>query len=162
MKLRDLPGEWMRLYEYAEVVADEEHDLFNDTLNELLADSDEALDNALTVRSMLLGDVDMLDREIKRLTAKKKAVEGNVSHIEYGVRAVVDLLPNRKKDTGLYKIGFRKSPPHVVIDDGADIPIKYLIAQDPKIDKEGLKAAIKAGESFEGIRLESGESLSIR
>ena len=162
MKLRDITTEWVRLYEYGEIAADDEQDLFLDTLKELLADSDEAIDSALSVRSMLQADVDMLDKEIKRLTAKKKAVENNIEHIEYGVKTVVELLPERKKETGLYKVGFRKNPPKVVIDDGAEIPIRFLIAQEPKIDRDGLKKAINAGEKFAGIRLESGESLSIR
>lgn len=160
--LRELSEQFRLLYEMADIAAEGEEDIFQNTLEELAFDTSEKIDSACDVRSMLMSDSDMLDREIKRLTARKKRIDGNIKHIEYRIEEAVKLMPDRKCETSLYKVSFRKNPAKVVIDEGADIPIRFIIAQPPKTDLDGLKKAMKNGETFDGIRLENGESLSIR
>ena len=53
-------------------------------------------------------------------------------------------------------------PPSVLIEEGAEVPEKYLVPQDPKIDKKAILADLKAGSSYDRIRLVQTESLRIR
>ena len=44
-----------------------------------------------------------------------------------------------------------------------NIPDRFLIPQDPQIDKKAIKEALKNGENLEGLaHLEQTESLRIR
>ena len=70
-----------------------------------------------------------------------------------------------KFKTALFSFGIQKNPAAVVIDEGyiKNIPDRFLIPQDPQIDKKAIKEALKAGEDLEGIaHLEQTESLRIK
>ena len=70
-----------------------------------------------------------------------------------------------KFKTALFSFGIRKNPPSVVIDEPylENIPARFLIPQDPTVDKKAMKDALKAGEDLTGLcHLEQTESLSIR
>lgn len=67
--------------------------------------------------------------------------------------------------TPLFSFKVQKNTPSVVMDVNyiEDVPEKYLIPQDPKIDKKLLKADIEAGEDLDGIaHIERSESVRIR
>lgn len=62
-----------------------------------------------------------------------------------------------------FEIKTAKTPPSVVIDEGAKVPEKYQVTKTTvSPDKNGLREALKNGEEFEGIRLVSGHRLSIK
>lgn len=63
-------------------------------------------------------------------------------------------------------ITLRKLRPSAVIDDEAQIPSRFWLAQQPpapKLDKKSLLAALEDGEEISGARLDNGTvSLSVR
>ena len=48
------------------------------------------------------------------------------------------------------------------IAEGASVPEEYLKYSEPKTDKVGLKAALKAGEKFPGITLITSQNIQIK
>ena len=67
-----------------------------------------------------------------------------------------------KFKTPLFSFGIQKNPTSVQIEEGATIPDKYLIAQEPKIDRKGMIADLKEGIEIKGCTLTQSESLRIR
>lgn len=66
-----------------------------------------------------------------------------------------------RSDDGLLDISYRKSEV-LSIENDATIPEAYLVPQEPKIDKMGLKKAIKNGETFDGIFIEEKQNMQIK
>jgi hypothetical protein len=103
--------------------------------------------------------------EIERLTKLKKSMEGNVQRLKNNLQFAMEATGKTKFKTGLFSFGIQKNPPSVVMDEQylENIPEKYLVQQDPVIDKKKIKEDLKAGVDLEGIaHLEQTESLRIR
>jgi hypothetical protein len=74
------------------------------------------------------------------------------------------------EETGLEKlcepdftVSLRISPPGVVITSEEDIPERFWIPQDPKLDKRAILDAIKAGTAVAGAELANSKvSLAVR
>ena len=70
-------------------------------------------------------------------------------------------LNGEKFETARVKIGWRKGE-SVFIDDATKLDQKWYVEQQPKIDKAGIKAAIKAGEEVAGAHLEVSNNMQIK
>lgn len=70
-------------------------------------------------------------------------------------------LHGEKINAAEYSIGWRKSQ-QVQIEDGAEVPSLYLIPVPDRIDKMGLKDALKRGETIPGISLVEHNNIQIR
>ena len=46
--------------------------------------------------------------------------------------------------------------------EGTSIPTEYLIPQEPRIDREGLRKALRAGADIEGCKLGSKLNIQIK
>jgi hypothetical protein len=77
----------------------------------------------------------------------------------------MELTGKRKFKTALFSFGIQKNPASIVIDEDyiENIPPRYLIYQDPVIDRQKLKADLTAGMELDGIaHLEQTEGVRIR
>lgn len=70
-------------------------------------------------------------------------------------------LHGEKINATEFAIGWRKSQ-QVQIEEGAEIPALYHIPVPDKIDKMGLKDALKRGENIPGIALVEHNNIQIR
>ena len=70
----------------------------------------------------------------------------------------------KKLQCGTFTTSIQANPPSCVIDtDLSNIPEKYLIPQEPTVDKKSILADLKDGADLDGIaHIEQGESLRIR
>jgi len=69
----------------------------------------------------------------------------------------------RKLEAEDFSVGLRQGPPRLAITDETQIPRTYLLPQPPKLDRQGLAAALKRGEAIEGACLETGPNhISVR
>lgn len=110
-------------------------------------------------------DASAADAEIKRLQTRKKRMFNSKDRLKKALAGAMITTGKRKIKTELFSFSIRKTPVRVVIDEQSieNLPEKYLIPQDPKIDKNKIKDDIKAGKDLSGIaHLEQDETVSIR
>lgn len=133
-----------------------------DTLESIELSIEDKLENIGKVYQNLKGEVAALKTEEKRLADKRKSIENNIDRLKAYSQDALAVVGKDKLQTGLFTFSIRKNAPKVIILDENDIPKDYLIEQQPKVDKNLLKEAIKNGEKVPGVALEQGRSLWIK
>lgn len=162
--LYELTEDYMNLLELAED-PDIDEQAFADTLEGIEGALEDKADGYAKVIRTLEGDAAACDAESKRLRNKKQTIENNIRRMKAALQYAMQATGKTKFKTALFSFGIQKNPAAVVIDEGyiENIPDRFLIPQDPQIDKKAIKEALKAGEDLEGIaHLEQTESLRIR
>lgn len=91
--------------------------------------------------------------EIKRLQARKKAHENKVERLKDYVYRAMGMLNTKKVEDTIMPVSIRKSPASANIIDEVAIDKKYLIEQQPKIDKKAILQDLKKGVSVVGAEL---------
>lgn len=97
------------------------------------------------------------EREIS-LAERRKAKENKAEQLMDYMNMI---LAGKKFECADFKASYRKSQA-VEVTDAEKIPAPYLIIQEPKVDKAGIKKALKAGEEIPGAKLVERNNLSIR
>ena len=164
MTLYELNDQFRMLYELAED-PDTDQELLESTLEALEGELEVKADGYARVMRQLEADAANLKLEEKRLATRRTACENNVKRMKQALQYAMEASGKTKFKTELFSFGIQKNPAAVVMDTDQliNIPIKYLIQQDPKIDKTKLKEDLKAGVNLDGIaHLEQSESLRIR
>lgn len=126
-----------------------------DNLNEQLNIKRENI--ALYIKN-LVADSKAIDEEIKNLTARKKSINNKVDWLK---QYLANDLQGNKFETAKVVVSFRKSK-SVEINPDAEIPNEFLIQQQPKPDKAGLKKAIQAGVVINGVSIVEKSNISIK
>ena len=159
MRLFDISDEFQKLYELASDSDDVE--TLTELYNEIEAKLEEKADNVRFVIQKLESDAKFLSDEIKRLQARKKAIEINKENLK-------TLLAITMKQAGLAKLKtpkatfyFAPTPPRIIINDEELIPQEFKVTKI-EIDKQKLKEALKNGLEIKGATLEQNETLRIR
>lgn len=144
-KLYEIVGAFKELLEMA---SEENMDqkLISDTLEGVEFEFEEKADGYAKVVKMLEGDVEAIDKEIKRLTEKKNTIKNNISGIKKNLENAMITTGKTKFKTLLFGYNIQKNPASVSIDDETQIPKEYLIEQEPKLDKKSLAAYLKENE----------------
>lgn len=109
-------------------------------------------------------DILGLTNEITRLTVKKRTLEASVDRAKRTMQWAMTNAGEKNLPCGNFKVRIQDNPPSCVIDAGmAEIPDKYLIPQEPKVDKKKMLEDLKNGdESLNGIaHIEQKSSLRI-
>lgn len=136
-----------------------------DTLEGLDYEIELKADGYAKIIAQLDADASAADAEIKRLQTRKKRMFNSMDRLKKALAGAMIATGKRKIKTELFSFSIRKTPARVVIDEQyvENLPEKYLIPQDPKIDKNKIKDDIKAGKDLSGIaHLEQDETVSIR
>lgn len=164
--LYDLTGDYVKFAEYMEQVElePEMQEALEDALNNLDEDIEIKLENYAKIIKNFESDIAGLKAEEERLAKKRKAMENSIKHMKE--RMTIAMQQTGKLDIKgeLFKFKVQANPPAVVMDVNIeDVPEKYLIAQDPKIDKKKLAEDLKAGVELDGVaHLEVSSSIRIR
>ena len=137
-------------------------DAITDTLEAISGEIEIKAENSAVIMQELKAEADKIDAEIKRLTARKKALETNADAIKQRVYNAMKTTDKKKFRTTLFSFSIGNNPPKLVIDDESKIPRKYLIPQPAKVDNAKLKEDLKAGKVCSYAHLEQGESLTIK
>nr|DAJ98182.1 MAG TPA: resistance protein [Caudoviricetes sp.] len=159
-KLYEIVGAFKELLEMA---SEENMDqkLISDTLEGVEFEFEEKADGYAKVVKMLEGDVEAIDKEIKRLTEKKNTIKNNISGIKKNLENAMLITGKTKFKTLLFGYNIQKNPASVSIDDETLIPKDFWIEQEPKLDKKSLAAYLKENE-VSWAHLTQTESLRIR
>lgn len=102
--------------------------------------------------------IERIDKELKRLTAMKKTETNRVKSLKGGL---ADCLKGKKFKTEKFTISYRRSEA-VEIVEGASVPDEFLVEQAPKVDKVGLKKALKGGAVIDGVSLVERQNIQIK
>jgi hypothetical protein len=135
-------------------------------LSEQLAITEEQLQNKSVAYSFVIkemdGEVEIIDNEIKRLQAMKKARESASQRLKDNIKEAMDLFQIDEIKTLLVKINFRKSE-SVEVDDVNALPAAYKVVKvTEQADKAAIKAALKDGIEVKGCRIEQHRNLQIK
>ena len=165
--LYDLTGDYAKFAEYMEQVElePEMQEALEDALNNLGEDIEIKLENYAKIIKNFESDIAGLKAEEERLAKKRKAMENSIKNMKQ--RMTEAMIQTGKVDIKgeLFKFKVQANPPAVVMDVNyiEDVPEKYLIAQDPKIDRKKLAEDLKAGVELDGVaHLEVSSSIRIR
>ena len=154
------------------IETEEEFDALYDSIQ---LDLHTKLDNTNCLQKMIDGEISVIDKEIKRLQAEKKAREAKREWLKnrvdyFFVRQFIDENGNIDFE-GIHKyklvlphskISYRKSD-SVEVTDIDKLPEEYIktkIEKNP--DKVAIKNAIKSGEEINGAKIVTNYNIQIK
>ena len=159
--LYELQGEYQRLYQLAE---EEELTLedIQDTLESLDGElEDKAVGYAMVMKD-IEGQIDVIKKEVERLNSKVKTLNNNKDRMKNALQDAMIQTDNKEFKTDLFNFKIQNNPPSVKVLQESEIPEQYFIPQEPKLDKKGILAELKAGKDIQGVEIVQGQSLRIR
>jgi hypothetical protein len=165
--LYELTGDYAKFAEIAQQgdLDDDMQAMLDDALANLADDIEVKLENYAKVIKNFESDIEGLKKEEDRLAGKRKTLENRVKSMKTAMRDAMIATGKLKVKGDLFSFTVRNNAPSVVMDEQyiENIPEKYLIPQEPKIDRKLLAEDIKSGADLEGIaHLESSQSILIK
>jgi len=158
--LYELTAEYQSILEMAED-PEIDPDVLADTMEGLDYEIEEKADGYAKIIRQLMSDSEGYKAEISRLTARKQAVDNNITRMKQSLENAMIATNKRKFKTGLFSFSIQRNTPSLVID--GEVPKAYLIEQEPKVDNAKLKEDLKNGVDLAGVaHLEQSESIRIR
>lgn len=159
--------------ETGEIVETEEE--FNKLYDSIQIDLQTKIDNTICLTKLIDGEIDVIDKEIKRLQGEKKARENRKewlkNHVDRFVRRQFtdengnldsDGLNNYKLSLPHSKISYRKSNSVNIIDLNL-IPKEYIkIKMEKSPDKTAIKKAIDNGKDIMGAEIITNYNMQIK
>ena len=127
-------------------------------LEHLQMDKREKLRNIAFVALNAAADVKAYDEQEKKFAARKRAAKATVAWAKATLAAE---LGGKKMKEPEFTISYRKSEA-VEIADLNSVPDEFLVPQPPKVDKAGLKEAIKGGAVIDGVTIAEKKNIQIK
>lgn len=153
MKLYDINQEILDCIdmETGEIIAPEK-------LEALQMDKHEKLRNIAFVALNAAADAKAYEEQEKKFAARKKAAKATV---EWAKATLARELGGEKMKEAEFTISYRKSEV-VEIADLNVVPDEFLTPQPPKVDKVGLKKAVKGGAVIDGVTIVEKQNIQIK
>ena len=133
-----------------------------DGLNEIKEEFNEKALNLVKYIKNIDSDIDGFKAEEKRLSERRKTLENQKESIKEYLYTEMNKIGQKKVDLGLFKLNIQNNPAGVNILDEKLIDKKYLIEQEPKIDKKAILNDLKNNVDVKGCEIHLGESLRIK
>lgn len=154
--LYELTGQFNHV---AEMLTDEqiEQEVIIHTLESIDAAIEDKADNYAKLIKNQESDSKGIAEEIKRLQARKQAIDNNVKNMKLSLQNAMNEIGKTKFKTELFSFNIQNNPVRVGIVDEDLIPDEFK-----KIKIEYDKTAIKKAENVPGVELVQSESLRIR
>ncbi len=132
---------------------------FIDTLEAMGAG--EKIEGYCQIIKQFQSDIEMFKSEIDRVTARKKTAENAVDRMKATLLLFLQTTGQEKVKAGTFSVSTATTQAVNITDEKA-IPTNYLVEQPPKIDKIGIKNALKAGAEISGAELINNTGVRIR
>ena len=160
MKLFDIDQQLERLFPDGDNMVDvETGEVFDKkALDDLKMERVEKVTNIGKYILNLRAEAKAIKEEEQALAARRKAKENRADWLQ---QYMDSSLKGQKFECVYFNATYRKSVA-VEVKDQKAIPKTYLIPQEPKVDKMGIKKALKAGENVPGCVLVERNNLSIK
>lgn len=167
MNLYDLTEKYQSLLNYAQSIDftdEEQSETFQATLESLDGAIEDKAEGIAHILKQLEYDELIVNEEIKRYQAKKKALVNNQNSLKKYLQESMEYMNKDKIKTAKFSINIQNNPPKLVVEDEEEIPKAYWIEQKPKLDKRLLLNDLKLEDypDFKGARIEQGRSLRIK
>ena len=131
-----------------------------DALDELEMEFKDKIRNIGLYIKNLESDADQYEKAEKEFAQKKKYANNKVDSLKQYLASNLNGA-TFKSDDGLLNISYRKSE-SLEIEEGTEVPLEYLVAQEPRVDKVALKKAIKEGQMFDGITIVEKQNIQVK
>lgn len=119
---------------------------------------DEAIEGIAMGIKEAKAEADAIKAEEKALAQRRKVRENKASGL---TKYLSDYLAGRKFSTPKVAISYRKSEAVEIADLNA-VPDEFLAPQPPKVDKVGLKKAVKGGAVIDGVTIVEKQNILIK
>lgn len=158
MTLYEMSAAAMQLYELLEAGEIDEQTVL-DTMENIGVS--EKLESYVKIQRQLEAECAAFDAEIKRMTDRKHVIERHIDRLKAAQVDFMQATGQRKAAAGTFTLTLRENKAVKVLDESA-IPEVFWKPQPAKLDKAGIKDALKAGESVPGCEIETSFSVSAR
>ena len=141
MNLYELSSKYQALLDYAQSVdaTDEEQaQVFQSTLDSLDGAIEDKAEGIAHILKQLEYDELIVNEEIKRYQAKKKALVNNQNSLKKYLQDSMEYMNKDKIKTAKFSINIQNNPAKLIVEDEREIPKAYWIEQKPKLDKRLL------------------------
>jgi hypothetical protein len=137
------------------------------SIAETLGDDQELIETTIEGETGLM---EALERAVNRVMAIDglltgiKAQKDNLTKRQERLEAQKDILRTticagkRRLELAVCTVTAKAVPPKLIINDEADIPSDFWVAQDPKLDKSKLLAELKEKKQIPGVTLSNGST----
>lgn len=126
------------------------------------AQKENKIDSTVRFVQETRGKADMVENEIRRLSALKAFYNNRADRLESGMTRAMEVWGIERIETGFTKVYFRGTPAVLITDEGK-IPANFFkekITLTP--DKTAIKEAIKSGKRVEGAEIVINKSIQIK
>ena len=165
----NITGDILALYDMIdnEEMPDAEfEEVMLDTLESVIGEFEVKADGYGKLIRNLESDIEGIKKEKQRLEKKQKRAENIIKSLKDRILFCMDTakLPEIKGDLFKWKAqNFGKQLPEDIESHRSEIPEKYFIPQDPKLDKKSLLADMKSGEfAIKGVELRTPRSAVLK
>ena len=160
--LRELTDDMYALMEYADSTDPDDQAVFQDTLDGLIAVIEKKADGYCTVIDTIKANIAAHDLEIKRLTARKNAMEANVERMKDALLAAMVAMDEKKIKTSLYTITRCANGGKQKLTIDGDVPDSYQRVVY-EVDKDKIRADLEQDIVLPFAHLEPrGEHIMIK
>lgn len=144
-----------------------DEELIANTLEGVEGEIEDKLDSYGVIVNELQDDIDKLDKEIKRLTAKKKTITGSIEYLKKMVMFTMEQMATKKVKGERFTWSIQKNggKAPLIINEGVlalSVPERFQLV-DFDFDKAEIRKALEDGEELDFAHLgERGESLRLK
>lgn len=98
------------------------------------------------------------DEKIKALQEFKRKKKASIDRFQNYVGDCLERTGREAFESDLYKVKFRKPSKVLEVEDEKNVPVEFVVIETiTKIDRVGLKKAVKNGLLVDGISLQDGK-----
>lgn len=129
-----------------------------DELDQISVERSEKMENIALMIKNLSADAEAYKREKESFAEKERIAKNKIESLKNYLNFV---LNGETYKSDRVVISYRKSSALNIIDEYL-IPEKFLIKQEPKIDKVAIRTAIKNGENVAGAEIVERQNIQIK
>ncbi|MDU7042236.1 MAG: siphovirus Gp157 family protein, partial [Actinomyces sp.] len=120
------------------------------------------VDNIIGLKRSAEGDVEIINKEIKRLQTLKKQKLNLADKLKGYLQEMLEVQELDNYRTSKNYVFKKRNAPSKSVTDERLIPDEYWLSQAPKLNAKQLTDDLKAGKEVPGAELKVTESLVIR
>jgi hypothetical protein len=140
---------------------DPENDVIRDTLEALNGELDVKAEGYCKVIAEFKAKEAALTSAIESLTQKKQSVSGNIDRLKKALQNAMTATGKTKIKGDLFYL-YIKNNAESLDSVPEKLPEKYMIPQEPKVDRKQLLADVKSGLVVDGVTTKRTQSLIIK
>lgn len=170
MNLYQLTSNYMQIIELSNQLDEE---TFLDTLESIEEPLAMKMANYVKVIRSIEGDIEMIDKEVKRLAELKASKNNTISRLKQTLLDSVEIVGEVNPKTGGKKLVVKddpfvksiytqKNPPSVQVLEEDEIPEDYKVKQPDKVDSKAILAAYKEDIEVPGVVINQGIGIRYR